>query len=76
MGTLDAFVYDKPLLAWIVREQFASSAAMLDVSFDQQMYGIALPLGSRLRKPIDVAMLETVQSEAWRQILFSYLGGP
>jgi polar amino acid transport system substrate-binding protein len=49
---------------------------MLDVSFDQQMYDIALLLGSRLRKPIDVAMLETVQSEAWRQILFSYLGGP
>ena len=36
---------------------------MLDVSFDQQMYDIALPLGSQLRKPIDVAMLETVQSE-------------
>ena len=55
---------------------FASAAAMLDVSFDQQMYDIALLLGSRLRKPIDVAILETVQSEAWRQILFSYLGGP
>lgn len=75
-GDLDAFVYDKPLLAWIIREQFASSAALLDVSFDQQMYGIALPLGSQLRKPIDVAILETVQSESWRQILFSYLGGP
>ncbi|MBZ6079150.1 transporter substrate-binding domain-containing protein [Microvirga puerhi] len=46
-GTLDAFVYDKPLLAWIVREQFASSITMLDLTFDQQMYGIALPLGSR-----------------------------
>ena len=75
-GDLDAFVYDKPLLAWIIREQFASSAALLDVSFDQQMYGIALPLGSQLRKPIDLAILETVQSESWRQILFSYLGGP
>jgi polar amino acid transport system substrate-binding protein len=73
-GTLDAFVYDKPLLAWIVREQFASSAEMLDVTFDQQMYGIALPLGSRLRKPIDVAMLDTIQGEGWRQTLFSYLG--
>ena len=49
---------------------------MLDVSFDQQMHGIALLLGSRLRKPIDVAILETVQSEARRQILFSHLGEP
>ncbi|WP_157934120.1 hypothetical protein [Microvirga ossetica] len=49
----------------------ASAAAMLDVSFHQQMYGIALPLGSPLRKLIDVAIPETVQSESWRQILFS-----
>lgn len=73
-GALDAFVYDKPLLAWIVREQFSSSAAMLDVTFDQQMYGVALPLGSRLRKPIDVVMLDTIQNEWWRQTLFTYLG--
>jgi polar amino acid transport system substrate-binding protein len=73
-GTLDAFVYDKPLLAWIVRQHFASSAAMLEFSFDEQMYGIALPLGSSLRKPVDVAVLETTQSEWWRQTLFRYLG--
>ena len=71
---LDAFVYDRPLLAWIVRRHFASSAAMLEISFDAQMYGIALPLGSSLRKPVDVAMLETTQSGWWRQTLFRYLG--
>jgi polar amino acid transport system substrate-binding protein len=73
-GTLDAFVYDRPLLSWIVRQQFASSAEMLEISFDAQMYGIALPLGSSLRKPVDVAMLETTQGAWWRQTLFRYLG--
>ncbi|WP_262270412.1 transporter substrate-binding domain-containing protein [Microvirga yunnanensis] len=73
-GTLDAFVYDKPLLAWIVREQFASSAEILEISFDAQMYGIALPPGSPLREPVDVAMLETIQGAWWRQTLFRYLG--
>ena len=73
-GTLDAFVYDKPLLSWIVRDQFESSVEMLEISFDEQMYGIALPLGSPLRKPLDVAMLGTTQSDWWRQILFRYLG--
>jgi ABC-type amino acid transport substrate-binding protein len=67
-------VYDKPLLAWIVKQQFAASAEMLEVSFDQQMYGIAMPLGSTLRKQVDVAMLEATQSEWWRQTLFRYLG--
>jgi polar amino acid transport system substrate-binding protein len=73
-GTLDAFVYDRPLLSWIVRQEFASSAAMLEITFDKQMYGIALPLGSPLRKPVDVAMLETIQSAWWRQTLFRHLG--
>jgi ABC-type amino acid transport substrate-binding protein len=73
-GSLDAFVYDKPLLSWIVRQEFASSVQLLEISFDKQMYGIALPLGSSLRKPIDVAMLDLIQSEWWRQTLFKYLG--
>jgi ABC-type amino acid transport substrate-binding protein len=73
-GSLDAFVYDKPLLSWIVSQQFASSAQLLEVSFDNQMYGIALPARSALRKPIDVAMLEATESEWWRQTLFKYLG--
>ena len=73
-GELDAFVYDRPLLSWIIRQDFAASVQLLEISFDNQMYGIALPLGSQLRKPIDVAMLETMQSEWWRQTLFKYLG--
>jgi ABC-type amino acid transport substrate-binding protein len=73
-GTLDAFVHDRPLLSWIVKHQFASSAEMLEVTFDEQMYGIALPPGSALRKPIDIALLDTIQSNWWRQTLFLYLG--
>jgi polar amino acid transport system substrate-binding protein len=73
-GALDAFVYDGPLLTWIVRQQFASSAVMLEISFDKQMYGIALRLGSPLRKPVDVALLDTIQGKWWRQTLFRHLG--
>ncbi len=76
LGSLDAFVYDKPLLAWIVKQQYATSSEMLEIAFDQQMYGIALPLGSTLRKRIDIVMLEAAQSEWWRQTLFRYLGEP
>jgi hypothetical protein len=38
------------------------------------MYGVALPLGSSWRKPIDVALLDIIQSEWWRQTRFKYLG--
>lgn len=73
-GRIDAFVYDKPLLAWIVLQDYSSSMEVLDVVFDPQNYGIALPPGSPLRKQIDVALLEAVQSDWWKQTLFRYLG--
>lgn len=73
-GDIEAFVYDKPLLAWIVLQDYSSSMEMLDIVFDPQNYGIALPLGSPLRKDIDVSLLDVVQSEWWKQTLFRYLG--
>lgn len=71
---IDAFVYDKPLLAWIVLQNFSSSAEMLEVVFDPQNYGIALPLGSPLRRELDIALLEIIRSDWWKQTLFRYLG--
>jgi polar amino acid transport system substrate-binding protein len=73
-GEIDAFVYDKPLLAWFVLQDYASSMEVLDIVFDPQNYGIALPLGSPLRKDIDVVLLDTVHSDWWKQTLFRYLG--
>lgn len=73
-GEIDAFVYDKPLLAWIVLQHYSSSIQVLDIVFDPQNYGIGLPLGSALRKNIDVALLDNVHGDWWKQTLFSYLG--
>jgi ABC-type amino acid transport substrate-binding protein len=73
-GGIDAFVYDKPLLTWIVRHDFSASARVLDVTFDTQNYGIALPLGSPLRQAVNLAVLDAVESEWWQQTVFQYLG--
>jgi ABC-type amino acid transport substrate-binding protein len=72
-GSIDAFVYDRPLLKWIVRESFPS-LQVLTVTFDPQNYAIALPLTSALRVPLDVAMLEAVSNEWWQQVMYRYLG--
>jgi ABC-type amino acid transport substrate-binding protein len=74
-GEIDAFVYDKPLLTWLVLQNFASSLRVLDVTFDPQNYAIALPPGSPLSEKVNLALLETVESEWWQQTLFQYLGG-
>jgi ABC-type amino acid transport substrate-binding protein len=73
-GKLDAFVYDRPLLAWIIHQDFRSSVQLLDLIFDQQHYAFALPAGSPLRKPISVAILNEVRNTWWGDILYRYLG--
>ena len=73
-GSLDAFVYDRPLLAWLIKEEFSSSLEVLDATFDRQSYAIALPNNSALRLPINLVMLEWIKGDRWRDILFKYLG--
>ena len=73
-GKIDAFVYDRPLLAWTIRQRNLSSVDLTDLMLEPQRYAIALPPNSRLRKPLNVAMLQVTESDWWRDTLFRYLG--
>jgi ABC-type amino acid transport substrate-binding protein len=73
-GSVDAFVYDKPLLTWTVRQDFPSTIRVLDITFGSQLYAIALPKGSPMRSMLDIAVLRQIEDEWWQQILFVYLG--
>lgn len=71
---IEAFVYDRPLMAWIVGQDFRSSVQLLDATFDPQNYAFALPSDSPLRKPLNIAILQAVQSRWWDDTLFRYVG--
>lgn len=71
---IDAFVYDRPLMSWIVNQDFRTSVAIIDATFDPQNYAFALPAGSPLRKPLNVAILQVTQSRWWDDNLFRYIG--
>ena len=73
-GTLDAFVYDRPLLGWLAKEGFGSSVQVLDITFDRQNYAIALPTGSALRAPINEVMIEAIRTEWWQDLMTKYIG--
>lgn len=73
-GDIDAFVYDKPLLTWIVLHDFSTTLRMLDIVLDSQNYAIALPKGSSLRTVLNVPLLEEIETDWWQQTLFQYLG--
>lgn len=74
-GKIDAFVFDKPLLAWTIRQNYSSAVQLLDTTFDPQNYAFALPNGSPLRKSVTVALLNAAQSDWWKDATFRYLGG-
>lgn len=74
-GAIDAFVYDKPLLTWLVLQDFSTTLRVLDIVFEHQNYAIALPTnGGPLQRVINVPLLEETESDWWDQTLFQYLG--
>lgn len=73
---VDALVYDRPMLLWLVNKHFSGALRVLPTSFDPQVYAIALPAGSNLRTPINLALLDAVRSDWWRETVFTYLGQP
>ena len=72
--SIDAFVYDKPLLAWIIRQSFLSTVELIDTTFAPQEYAFAVPNDSPLRKPVNVAVLDAIHGDWWEQTTFRYVG--
>jgi polar amino acid transport system substrate-binding protein len=73
-GSIDAFVYDRPLLTWLVLQDFSTTLRVLELSFDHQNYAIVLPEGSPLRAILNRPLLEEIETDWWQQTLFQYLG--
>jgi ABC-type amino acid transport substrate-binding protein len=73
-GEINAFVHDKPLLIWEVRNDFSGTVRVVETSFGSESYAIVLPRNSALRPMLDLAVLDQVESEWWQQTLFETLG--
>jgi ABC-type amino acid transport substrate-binding protein len=72
-GTIDAFAYDRPILAWMIGKG-GLNAELSEVTFDPQDYAIALRSDGPLRKQLNVALLQTEESDWWKDLVFRYLG--
>jgi ABC-type amino acid transport substrate-binding protein len=73
-GDADAVVHDAPILRFEVRETFPRQLRVLPFTLRPQVYGIALPPGSRMRESVNIALIEIVRSDEWAQVLDKYLG--
>jgi ABC-type amino acid transport substrate-binding protein len=73
-GKVQAFVYDAPILRYLVKHHHQGAIHVLPSTFERQDYGIALPQGSPLREPINLLLLEKIKQPAWQDSLNQYLG--
>ena len=73
-GRIDAFVYDAPIIRYLINKEFHGKLQVLSRTFVRQDYGIALPPGSSLREPINRVLLKTIGDPKWQDVLKRYLG--
>jgi polar amino acid transport system substrate-binding protein len=74
-GRVQAVLADAPTLRYVARsERYAGKITVLPQTFQIEQYGIALREGSPWRKPIDRALLHRLDSPAWRDLVYRYLG--
>jgi ABC-type amino acid transport substrate-binding protein len=71
---LDAVVFDKPILAWLLRQDHPNELQVLGLNLDPLSYAIALPFDSPLRRKLDIALVDTMRSSWWREVVRRYLG--
>lgn len=73
-GEIDAFVYDAPLLRYLINQKFRGRLVVLPNTFLRQDYSIALPSGSPLREPINLVLLHKIREDAWHETIRRVIG--
>lgn len=73
-GQADAVVHDAPILRHEISAGFPRQLRVLPFVLRRQDYGVALPRGSDIREPVNVALLDIIRSEDWLAVLDGYLG--
>ncbi|MGE3172118.1 MAG: transporter substrate-binding domain-containing protein [Planctomycetota bacterium] len=80
-GSVDAVVYDAPLLRYLVRQGAGGTgsdrkgkAVVLPDLVRRESYAFAVPTGSPLRERINRRVLEALATPDWQRRVTSYLG--
>ena len=73
-GKAEALVFDAPVLAHAVNEDPRSPIRLVGPLFEHQDYGIILPRGSELRKPVNQALLTLVEKGKLAELNVRWFG--
>jgi polar amino acid transport system substrate-binding protein len=73
-GKIQAFVYDRPLLRYLVNQDYSGKLRLLPGTFGRQDYAFALPQHDPRREAINVSLLRNIDSQEWTDLVRSTLG--
>jgi ABC-type amino acid transport substrate-binding protein len=73
-GDVEAIVYEAPILQYEVKQRGDAGLLVLDGTFDNHGYALALKQGSPIREAVNIALLQYTQSDDWSMVLAKYLG--
>ena len=71
---IDAFVFDKAVLKYLVSSQFPSQLRVLPDIFDPYYVSMGMPPGSPLRERINRSLLKVMATPDWLKLVDRYLG--
>lgn len=71
---IDAFVHDAPIIGYMIQQDYRNQVRLLPNTFNDQYYGIVLPLNSEYRNEINQVLLDFINSEEWNSMLKEYFG--
>lgn len=74
-GTVDAVIYDEPLLRWTINQEFSGKLQVLPLTLARQDYVFILPNNSALREKINTSLLNKINSPDWPQRVNHYFDG-
>ncbi|HMB41027.1 MAG TPA: transporter substrate-binding domain-containing protein [Balneolaceae bacterium] len=73
-GAIDAFVHDAPIVSYYTNRDYKNRVRVLPNTFNDQYYGIALPLNSAYRNEMNRIILNYIKSDEWSDLVDEYLG--
>ena len=73
-GEIQAFVYDRPILRYLVNRRDDGDLRLLPGTFGRQDYAFALPQGSTRREGVNRALLRRIDAPEWGETVRRVLG--
>jgi polar amino acid transport system substrate-binding protein len=74
-GGVDAVVFDSPVLLYYAGHEGQGKVQVAGPVFHKENYGIVLPAGSPLRKPINEALLTVRENGVYQKLYDEWFGG-